>query len=114
MEALRVLGEALKFAPKNVQTLLLTSKIQLKRNNLQAAEQATRLALNEESENPEALTILGQVLHETDRYDEAIDVLDRALKKAPESRGAELLRCGAEVRSAVSTRRASISSRRSS
>ncbi len=80
-----MLGEALKFAPKNVQTLLLTSKIQLKRNNLQAAEQATRLALKEESENPEALTILGQVLHETDRYDEALDVLDRALKKAPDN-----------------------------
>jgi tetratricopeptide (TPR) repeat protein len=41
--------------------------------------------LNEDRENPEALTLLGQVLHETDRYDEALDVLDRALKKAPEN-----------------------------
>ena len=85
LEALRILGDALKFAPKNVQTLLLTARIQLRRNNLQAAEQATRLAFKEKPEHPEALTLLGQVLHETDRYDEAIDVLDRALKKAPDS-----------------------------
>ena len=29
--------------------------------------------------------MLGQVLHETDRYDEAIEVLDRALKKSPDN-----------------------------
>ena len=82
-----------------MQTLLLTARIQLRRNNLQAAEQATRLALKEKPELPEALTLLGQVLHETDRYDEAIDVLDRALKKAPDNPGgAELLRRCAEVR----------------
>ena len=40
VEALRILGDALKFAPKNVQTLLITAQIQLRRNNLQAAEQA--------------------------------------------------------------------------
>ncbi|HEY6048796.1 MAG TPA: sulfotransferase, partial [Sphingomicrobium sp.] len=85
VEALRILGDALKFAPKNVQTLILTSKIQQKRNNLQAAEQAARLALQEEPENPEALTLLGQVLHETDRYDEAIKVLEQALEKSPEN-----------------------------
>ena len=31
VEALRILAEALKFAPKNVQTLLITAKIQLRR-----------------------------------------------------------------------------------
>lgn len=85
VEALRVLGETLKFAPTNIQTLLITARIQLRRNNLEAAEQAVRLALQQEEENADALTILGQVLHETDRYDEAIAVLDRALKAAPES-----------------------------
>ena len=85
VEALRVLGEALKFAPKNVQTLLITSRIQLRRSNLPAAEQAARLALNEEPENPEALTLLGQVLHETDRYDEAIVVLEQSLKAQPDN-----------------------------
>ena len=85
VEALRILAEALKFAPKNVQTLLITAKIQLRRSNLHAAEQGVRLALQEEPDNPEALTVLGQILHETDRYDEALEVLDRALKKAPEN-----------------------------
>ena len=39
-EALRILGDALKFAPKNVQTLLLTAKIQMRRNSHPPAEQA--------------------------------------------------------------------------
>ena len=42
-----------------------------------------RLALQEEPENADALTVLGQILHETDRYDEAIEVLERALKSNP-------------------------------
>lgn len=85
VDALRILGDALKFAPKNVQTLLITSRIQLQRGNLQASEQAVRLALQQEPENAEGLTILGQILHETDRYDEAIEVLEKALAKNPES-----------------------------
>lgn len=85
VEALRILGEALKFASDNVATLLITSKIQLRRNNLQASEQAARLALQQEPENAEALTVLGQVLHETDRYEEALEVLDRALQYAPDN-----------------------------
>jgi tetratricopeptide (TPR) repeat protein len=62
---------------------LITAKIQLRRNNHTAAEQATRLALQEEPENAEALTVLGQVLHETDRYEEALKVLDQAVKSNP-------------------------------
>lgn len=85
VEALRVLGEALKFAPTAIPTLLITAKVQLRRGALAAAEQAVRAVLKQEAENPEALIVLGQVLHETDRYDEAIEVLDRALKKAPNS-----------------------------
>jgi tetratricopeptide (TPR) repeat protein len=85
VEALRVLGEVLKFAPTSVPSLILTSKIQLRRTALQPAEQAARLALQQEPENPDALVVLGQILHETDRYDEAIEVLDKALKKAPNS-----------------------------
>jgi tetratricopeptide (TPR) repeat protein len=81
LDALRILGEALKFAPKNLQTLLLTAKIQLRRGNLPAAEQAVKLATQQEPENAEALTVLGQVYHETDRYDEAIQVLEKALEK---------------------------------
>ena len=41
-------------------------------------KQVIRLALEQEPDNAEALTLLGQVLHETDRYDEAIPVLERA------------------------------------
>ncbi|HET6940927.1 MAG TPA: sulfotransferase [Sphingomicrobium sp.] len=85
VEALRVLGDALKLAPKTVSTLLITARVQLRRTNLRLAEQAARLALDEEPENPDALILLGQILHETDRYDEAIDALERALKARPES-----------------------------
>ena len=43
------------------------------------------MAVQEEPENAEALTVLGQVLHETDRYDEAIKVLEQALKTKAEN-----------------------------
>lgn len=85
VEALRILGETLKFAATNVTTLLMTARIQLRRGNHPASEQATRLALQQEPENAEALTILGQILHETDRYEEAIRVLEKALESNPNS-----------------------------
>jgi tetratricopeptide (TPR) repeat protein len=80
VDALRILGDALKFAPKNPQTLLITARIQMRRNNHQAAEQATRAVLADDPDNAEALTVLGQVLHETDRYDEALEKLEHAVK----------------------------------
>ncbi len=70
VDALRVLGDALKFAPTNPQTLLITARIQLRRGNFAAAQQATRNVLKQQPDNAEALTVLGQVLHEMDRYDE--------------------------------------------
>jgi tetratricopeptide (TPR) repeat protein len=82
-EALRTLAEALRLAP-DVQTLLLTAKIQLGRSNLEAAEQAARLVLEEEPENADALTVLGQVFHDSDRYDEALEVLGRAIEAVPD------------------------------
>jgi tetratricopeptide (TPR) repeat protein len=81
VDALRVLGDALKFAPTSLPTLLLTAKIQLRRNAIQAAEQATKLALKQDADNAEALTVMGQIYHETDRYEEALDVLEKAIKK---------------------------------
>ena len=98
VEALRVLGEALKFAPKNVQTLLLTSKIQTSPQQPSRRRAGIRLAVQQEPENPEALTIFGQVLHETDRYDEAIEVLEKAIGRTTrQTRSDQLLRRCAEV-----------------
>lgn len=81
VDALRILGDALKFAPRNPQTLLLTARIQMRRNNLVAAEQACRMVVADDKTNADALTVLGQILHETDRYEEAIVVLKEALKQ---------------------------------
>lgn len=83
VEALRVLGDALKFAPTNPQTLLITARIQLQRGNFPAAEQATRAVIQQQPDNAEALTVLGQVLHETDRYDEALEMLAKAVEANP-------------------------------
>ena len=85
VEALRILGDALKFAPTNPQTLLITARIQLRRNNHAAAEQAARLVVGEHPDNSDALTVLGQVLHETDRYEEALQMLERAVEANPSS-----------------------------
>ncbi len=72
VDALRQLSEALKLAPKDKRSLLLTARIQHRRGNYAATEQACRLALKEDPESAEAMTVLGMVMHEFDRYDEAV------------------------------------------
>ena len=52
VDALGVLGEALKFAPANVHTLVVTARIQLRRGSLAQAERAARLAIGEEPDKP--------------------------------------------------------------
>ena len=85
VDALRILGEALKIAPRNPATLLLTARIQLKRNNHAAAEQAARMVIADDPDGAEGMTVLGQVLHETDRYDEAIAQLAQAVARVPDN-----------------------------
>ena len=85
VDALRILGEALKFAPRNPQTLLLTARIQLKRGNYTAAEQASRMVIADDPDSAEGMTVLGQVLHETDRYEEAITQLEQAVERVPDN-----------------------------
>ena len=86
LEALRMLGDALKFAPKNVQTLLHHGEDPAApRQPRRRPSRPSAWRFKEEPDNPEALTVLGQVLHETDRYDEAIEVLEQALKKTPDN-----------------------------
>lgn len=85
VDALRILGDALKFAPRNPQTLLLTSRIQLKRGNHAAAEQAARMVIADDPDSAEGMTVLGQLLHETDRYEEAITQLEQAVERVPDS-----------------------------
>ncbi len=85
VDALRQLSEALKLAPKDKRSLLLTARIQHRRGNYAATEQACRLALQEDAENAEALTLLGIVMHEFDRYDEALKLLEKAVEVAPKN-----------------------------
>jgi len=84
LEALRQLGEVLKFAPKDKRALLLTARLQLHRTYFAAAEQACRLLLAEDPENAEALVVLGMVMHELDRFDDALAVLAKAVEINPE------------------------------
>jgi tetratricopeptide (TPR) repeat protein len=84
VEALRILSEALKLNGRHPATLILTARIQLRRANYPAAEQACRMVIADDPNNAEALTVLGHILHETDRYDEAIVVLEEAIKKNPD------------------------------
>ncbi len=84
VDALRVLGEALKLDARNPAALVLTARIQLNRSNHSAAERACRIVIEDQPHHAEALTVLGHILHETDRYEEAIAVLEAALKEKPE------------------------------
>lgn len=85
VDALRVLSDALRVQGNNPVTLTITARVQLRRGNYEAAEQAAKRALEANPKNADALIALGQLYHETDRYDEAIKVLEEALKFAPNS-----------------------------
>ena len=78
-DALRVLGEALAKDGKHIPTLLQVARTQLHRGNAVQAEQAARLALQYDVANAEAYVVLGQVLHDTDRYQESLRAYEEAL-----------------------------------
>ncbi len=84
-EALRVLGDALRIQDNHPITLTITARVQLRRGNFEAAEQAARRALAANPKSADALVALGQIFHETDRYEEAIGVLEKAVELAPKS-----------------------------
>jgi tetratricopeptide (TPR) repeat protein len=82
-EALRVLADALKIAPKHAPTLIHVARTQLHLGNHVQAEQACRLALEEDPDSAEAHSMLGEVLHETDRFPEALQSFEIALTLQP-------------------------------
>ncbi len=84
-EALRVLGDALRVEENHPVTLTITSRVQLRRGNFAAAEEAARRAMATDPAGAEAMVALGQVLHEIDRYEEAVGVLRKAVEIAPDS-----------------------------
>jgi tetratricopeptide (TPR) repeat protein len=84
-DALRVLSDALRVQDDHPVTLTITSRVQLRRGNFEASEEAAKRALRADPKNADALVALGQLYHETDRYDEAITVLEQALELAPNS-----------------------------
>lgn len=84
-DALRNLGDILKLQPKHVPTLVSVARAQLMRGAHATAERAAKMALAEDSESAEAFTVLGQINHELDRYEESLLNYEKALKIKPES-----------------------------
>ena len=84
-DALRSLGDILKLQPKHVPTLVTVARAQLMRGAHATAERAAKMALEEEAESAEAYTVLGQIYHELDRFDESLVNFETALKFKPES-----------------------------
>jgi tetratricopeptide (TPR) repeat protein len=82
-EALRVLGEALKIDPKHVPTLIQVARTQLSKGSHAQAEQACRFALQNDPNSAEAHAMLGEVLHESDRFTEALESYETALTLKP-------------------------------
>jgi len=83
-EALRVLGQAIDINSKHVPTLLQIARHQLNSANYAQAEQACRLALEEDLNNANAHALLGEVLHETDRFVEALESFETAVTLRPD------------------------------
>ena len=83
VDALGQLAEALKIDSKNSRSLLLTARIQTRRQSYALAEQACRNVLAIEPDNSEALTVLGNIRHELDQFDEALTLLEQAVALHP-------------------------------
>jgi len=83
VDALRSMADVLAFDPANEKCLLLTARIQMRRGSQEAAEQACRLVLQSNPDSSEAYATLGMLMHEDDRFDEAIALLETALRKNP-------------------------------
>jgi len=84
-DALRILGDILKTQPKSVPTLICVARAQLMRGAHSTAERAAKMALDEDPESAEAYTVLGQIYHELDRFEESVVNHEKALKIKPES-----------------------------
>jgi len=84
-DTLRILGDILKLQPKHVPTLVCVARAQLARGAHAIAERAAKMALEEDSASAEAYTVLGQINHELDRYEESLLNYEKALKIKPES-----------------------------
>ncbi len=82
-EALRLLGDMLRAHPKDPRTLVNVARTQLMRGSIQQAEGATKAILADNPDNVEALILNGQICHELDRFDEALDSLEHALAMEP-------------------------------
>ena len=83
-EALRVLGDALRIEPKHAPILIHVARTQLHVGNHAQAEQACRLALEQDPNSAEAHAMLGEMLHEADRFNEALTSFETALTLKPE------------------------------
>lgn len=85
VEALRVLGDALRIEDKHPGALIMTARVQSGRGSYENAEKAARIVLATDRGNTEAMVVLGQILHDQDRYDEAVDLLEKAVLSNPKS-----------------------------
>jgi tetratricopeptide (TPR) repeat protein len=85
VDALRVLGDALRIQENNPATLTIVARVQLRRANYEAAQEAARRALVANPKSSDAMVVLGQLYHETDRFDEAVKILGEAIEIAPEA-----------------------------
>jgi tetratricopeptide (TPR) repeat protein len=65
---------------KYVPALAQVARTQLKLGNIVQAEQAARIALKQDPSSAECYSVLGQVLHETDRFEEAVGSYRRAIE----------------------------------
>jgi tetratricopeptide (TPR) repeat protein len=84
-EALRVLGEALRIDENHVPTLIHVGRTQLGLGNHAQAEQACRLALQQDADSAEAKLAFGEVMQEVDRFPEALVAFEGAISLAPDS-----------------------------
>ena len=83
-EALRILGEGLKVDEKNVPILVNVARVQLEKANFEAAEMACKIALQEDPGSAEAECVYGQICHDLDQYDGALDHFEKAIQLNPD------------------------------
>ncbi len=84
--ASRLLGESLAAHPNNVDLLYARSMVSEKKRDMAAIETDLRAILSQDADNSAALNALGYTLANfTQRYDEARDLIERALQLSPQN-----------------------------
>ncbi len=85
IQGLAVINQGLKLNPGEASLVALKARIAIQQGNLKSAQKLLTDGLSHHSDNPELLTMLGVVLQQNDRFEEALSVYRKLVFITPNS-----------------------------